>query len=146
MMAIVQDILAHKGFDVHTIPSTQTVLEATQLMNDRRIGGVVVMEQGKLVGMFTERDVLRRVVAAGRDPKFTYVSEVMTHNVTAVPPNTNLDDVSVLMKTHRIRHIPVTSEDGDLMGMVSIGDLNAHHAGHQASQIEWLNEYAFGRV
>ena len=145
-MATVQEILARKGFEVHTIPSSNSVLEATQLMNDRRIGGVAVVEQGKLVGMFTERDVLRRVVAAGRDPKFTYVSEVMTHNVTTVPPDTDLEQVSLVMKTHRIRHIPITSEDGDLMGMVSIGDLNAHHAGHQASQIEWLNEYAFGRV
>lgn len=145
-MATVQDILARKGFDVHTIPSTNTVLEATQMMNDRRIGAVVVVDQGELVGMFTERDVLRRVVAACRDSKFTYVAEVMTRDVLCIPPTADLDQVGSIMKSRRVRHLPVTSSDGDLMGLVSIGDLNAFYASNQASQIEWLNEYVFGRA
>ena len=145
-MATVQDILGRKGFDVHTIPSTNTVLEATQMMNDRRIGAVVVMDQGELVGMFTERDVLRRVVAAGRDPKFTYVAEVMTRDVLCIPPTADLDQVSSIMKARRVRHLPVTSSEGDLMGLVSIGDVNAFYSSNQASQIEWLNEYVFGRA
>jgi CBS domain-containing protein len=145
-MATVQDILARKGFDVHTIASSETVLDATQMMNDRRVGAVVVMDQGNLVGMFTERDVLRRVVAARRDPQFTYVGEVMTRDVLCVPPNADVDQVSAIMKSKRVRHLPVTSADGDLMGIISIGDINAFYTSNQAHQIEWLNEYVFGRA
>jgi CBS domain-containing protein len=145
-MANVQDLLAGKGFTVHTVSPCATVLEATQLMNDRRIGAVVVVEDGNVVGMFTERDVLRRVVGGHRDPNFTYVGEVMTKEVLAVPPDADLDEVSSVMKSRRIRHLPVVSPDGDLMGMVSLGDVNAFYAGNQSHQIEWLNEYVLGRA
>jgi len=145
-MASVQDLLAGKGFAVHTVNPCMTALEATELMNDRKIGAVVVMEEGRVVGMFTERDVMRRIVAGHRDPNFTYVGEVMTHEIICVPPNADLDEVSMVMKTRRVRHLPVVSEDGDLLGLVSLGDLNAFYAGNQANQIEWLSEYVFGRA
>jgi CBS domain-containing protein len=122
-MARVQDLLAEKGFEVHTIAASATVLEATCCMTDRRVGGLVVMEDGNIVGMFTERDVLRRVVAARRDPQFTYVCEVMTRDVVTVGPMTELSQASSIMKAHRLRHLPVVCDEGDLLGILSIRDV-----------------------
>ena len=124
-MAAVQDVLAEKGFAVHTIPSCATVLEAAQMMADRRVGALVVMDDGQIVGMFTERDILRRVVAARRDPQFSYVCEFMTREVVSVRPETELAHANSIMKCHRVRHLPVVCEEGDLLGMVSMRDLHA---------------------
>ncbi|HEV7300760.1 MAG TPA: CBS domain-containing protein [Tepidisphaeraceae bacterium] len=137
-MTQIQDVLARKGFEVHTIGSCETVLAATQMMSDRRIGGMVVMDDGRIVGMFTERDVLRRVVAARRDPQFTYVGEVMTRDVFHVPPTASLEQVSSVMKAHRVRHVPVVSDEGDLMGIVSMRDLSSYTAEpHRISAYAW---------
>jgi CBS domain-containing protein len=137
-MTQIQDVLARKGFEVHTISPCDTVLTATQMMSDRRIGGMVVMDEGRIVGMFTERDVLRRVVAAGRDPQFTYVGEVMTRDVFHVPPTAGLDQVSSIMKAHRVRHVPVVSDEGDLLGIVSMRDMGSYSAdSHRISAYAW---------
>jgi CBS domain-containing protein len=125
-MAFVQDLLAAKGFDVHIISSSATVLEATCAMTDQRVGALVVMDEGQIVGMFTERDVLRRVVAARRDPQFTYVCEFMTRDVITVGPMTELSHASSIMKCHRVRHLPVVNDEGDLLGIVSMRDLHPY--------------------
>src|SRR5438105_8634517 len=104
-------------------------------MNEHKIGALVVMEAGRVAGMFTERDVLRRVVAEQRQPSEVRVGEVMTREVICCEPHTDLDEVSAIMKNHRVRHLPVCGEGGKLLGLVSIGDVNAHYASNQAQTI-----------
>jgi CBS domain-containing protein len=145
-MPIVQDVLSVKGEQVHSVSPTTRVLDAIQKMNQHKIGAVLVMHEGQVVGVFTERDVLRRVVGEQRQPAETTVAEVMTENVICCQLTTDLDDISTIMKQKKIRHIPVCDEGGKLHGMVSIGDLNAYHASNQEAQIHFLSEYIYGRV
>jgi CBS domain-containing protein len=145
-MATVNDVLCNKGNHVQTIEASATVLEATQSMNQHKIGAMVVTENGRVAGIFTERDVLRRVVAEMRQPHQILVAEVMTRDPICVGPEADLDEVSAIMKDRRIRHIPVCGDGGQLIGMVSIGDVNAHYASNQAQTIHFLSDYIYGRV
>jgi CBS domain-containing protein len=145
-MPTVLDILATKGDHVHTIAASATVLQATQVMNDQKIGALVVMDGSRVAGMFTERDVLRRVIAEERSPREVCVGDIMTRDVVCCSPDTDLEDASAIMRDRRIRHLPVCDDDGKLHGLISIGDLNAHHASHQEAHINFLSEYVYGRV
>ena len=145
-MPTVQEILQVKGSRVHCVEPDTTVLEATQRMNAERIGAMVVTDQGRVAGMFTERDVLRRVVGERRDPATTRVAEVMTTEVVCCTPGTAIDEVRGAMKNRRIRHLPVVDDEGRLLGLVSIGDLNAHQATAQEQTIYLMHEYLYGRV
>ena len=145
-MSTVQEILNVKGSHVLSIGLRATVLDAAVLMNDHKIGALVVIDHGRVVGMFTERDVLRRIVAERRDPAVAVVEEVMTRDVVCCEPRTTLEEASSVMRERRIRHLPVCGEGCSLLGMVSIGDLNAHHAHVQESTIHQMNEYLHGRV
>jgi CBS domain-containing protein len=145
-MPCVQDILNEKGSRVHTVLSTSTVLEATRLMNEQKIGALVVMNGTRVAGIFTERDVLRRVVAEEKSPSSVRVSDVMTRDLVACAPETEIDDASRIMRDRRVRHLPVCAEDGHLVGLISIGDLNAFHASNQQAQLMFLNEYVYGRA
>jgi CBS domain-containing protein len=99
-----------------------------------------------LAGMFTERDVLRRVVAEARCPEKTTVADVMTREVIFCAPDTPLEEVARLMKEFRVRHLPVIGADGTLRGLVSIGDVNAYHVRDQQATIYTLEEFIYGRV
>jgi CBS domain-containing protein len=147
-MPTANDILARKGFSVFVVPAAASVRDAVDRMNQLRVGAVGVSDgrDGRLSGMFTERDVLRRVVGENRDPSTTPVSAVMTEQVICCGPTTDLDEISLIMKERRIRHLPVCDEDGDVLGMISIGDVNAVHASNQESHITYLSEYLYGRV
>jgi CBS domain-containing protein len=145
-MPTVADVLAVKGEQVHSVTPETTVLDTIRKMNQHKIGAVLVMNGKSVAGIFTERDVLRRVVGEERNPREVTVGEVMTEDVICVEPETDLDDVASIMKQKKIRHIPVCAEGGSLHGMVSIGDLNAYHASNQEQQIHFLNEYIYGRV
>ena len=107
---------------------------------------LVVMDETRVVGMFTERDVLRRVVGDEKNPATTKVGQVMTSKVVCCDPDSDLDEVATLMRTRRIRHVPVCNGDGRLLGMVSIGDVNAYNASNQETTIHFLNEYIYGRA
>ena len=145
-MATANDILAQKGFSVHVVPATSSVLDAVDRMNQLRVGAVVVMDEGHVQGMFTERDVLRRVMGEHLDPQTTLLSEVMTTEIICVRPDTDLDEISAIMQSKRVRHLPVCDDEGDMLGMISIGDVNAFHASKQEATITYLNEYLYGRV
>ena len=149
-MPSVADILQNKGSVIHAIGPGASVLEAINKMNQQKLGALLVTqdgtERGRVVGMFTERDVLRRVAGELRNPAETKVAEVMTSEVICCPPQTDMDEVSAIMQQRRIRHIPVCDESGKLYGMISIGDVNAYHASHQEQTITFLNEYIYGRV
>lgn len=124
----------------------ESVLAATQRMNEHGIGALLVVEQGRLVGIFTERDVLRRVVAAELSPAATRVGEVMTTSIACCTPDTSIDDARNIFRQHRIRHLPVVNVHGEVQGLISIGDLNAYDAIHQEVTIHFLHEYLHGRV
>jgi CBS domain-containing protein len=145
-MPTVEDVLAVKGSQVHTVGPTATVLEAIRKMNQHKIGALLVMQGSHVAGIFTERDVLRRVVLSDRPLAELSVAEVMTSDVICVRPETDLDEVSQIMKTKKIRHVPVCDETGQLHGMVSIGDVNAYHASNQEATIHFLHEYIYGRA
>jgi CBS domain-containing protein len=145
-MPTVRDVLASKVNGVESTAPDATVLDAVHQMNEHKIGALVVMDDGRVVGMFTERDVLRRIVGDERNPATTKVGQVMTGKVICCDVNDDLDEVATLMRTRRIRHVPVCNGDGKLMGMVSIGDLNAMHTSTQEATIHFLNEYIYGRA
>jgi CBS domain-containing protein len=142
-MATVQAVLDRKGGQVVTIAVADLVLAAATLMNERSIGGLVVMDGDRVVGMFTERDILRRVVAAQRDPTSTTVGEVMTTPVAYCRRDTRLEECRAVMTERRIRHLPVVDERG-VCGIVTIGDLMAHEVTDHEATIQYLNEYIFG--
>lgn len=155
-MALVAEVLAKKGPHVVIVPSVATVLAATQLMNRQRIGALVVVAQEagaeienpdceRVLGIFTERDVLTRVVGMQRDPATTLIEEVMTTNVAYCRPDMDLDDLSAVMQQRRIRHLPVCSGEGKLVGLISIGDVNAWHTRGKDIEISYLHEYIHGR-
>jgi CBS domain-containing protein len=141
-MAAVRDILARKGNVIFSLPPSASVLEASRLMSDRGAGAVLVMDDNRLVGIFTERDVLRRVVAEQRDPAGTTLQTVMTTAVLTCTPATELDECRDTMTTRRIRHLPVLGPDG-LCGVISSGDVLAFQVTEQQSAIADLNRYVF---
>ncbi len=145
-MPTIRDILRNKGPQVHTIPVTATVLEAVHTMNQHRIGSLIVMEDAAIAGMFTERDILRRVIEEQRRPSEIPISEVMTREVIYTTLDTSIEDASRIMKDLRVRHIPVADEQGRLIGIISIGDLNAFHASAQEATIHSLHDYLYGHA
>lgn len=143
-MPTVADILARKGSDVVSIGPEATVLAAAELMNKRGVGGVLVVDADKnLVGIFTERDILRRVVVAGLPPATTTVAEVQTSNPVTCLPETSLDECGAIMTKRRVRHLPV-ADDNTVYGVVTIGDVMAYRVVEHETTIEFLNSYMFG--
>lgn len=120
----VSDLLRHKGTsEIVAVDPTVTVLEAAEMMSRKGIGAVLIRDaKGHFDGIFTERDVLKRVVAEQRDPKATRVAEVMSSGVRHVPPSTPVEQALQLMVTHRYRHLLV-KEDGAVVGLISIRDI-----------------------
>ena len=145
-MATVRDILRIKGSHVLSIGPEATVLDAALLMNEHKIGSLLVMSGGQLIGIITERDILHRVVVNRRDPGVTPVLDVMTTEVICCQPHTPLEEARGVLKNRRIRHLPVVDEGKELCGLISIGDLNAHETHDHEHTIHVLHEYIYGRV
>lgn len=143
-MSTIRDILAQKGSHVHTVAPDVSVFEAARLMNEHKVGSVLVAEDHRLVGIFTERDILRRVVAAHRDPDQTSVGDVMTTEVACCRLHTSIEEARGVMKNRRIRHLPVVDEEGRIHGLISIGDLNAWENNSQELTIHLLEQYIYG--
>lgn len=144
-MPSVADILARKGFDVVAVPETASVLDVARQMADRRIGSVVVQSGERIVGIFTERDVLYKVVSRGLDPSRTSVREVMSTPVACCQRATRINECKSVMAEKKLRRLPVV-EGGRLLGIITIGDIMAFEATTQAYTIEYLHEYLYGRV
>lgn len=123
MQTKLSEVLKHKGRIVHSVAPESTVRDAVRLMNRLRIGAVLVVDEGQLAGIFTERDVLVRVVAGDLDSRTTLVRDVMTSNVTTVSPDMRVGEALRLITERRTRHLPVV-ENRQLLGVVSIGDLS----------------------
>jgi len=147
---MVKDILAKKGSFVASVKRNQTVLEAAREMNARRIGALVVTDADNVVGIFTERDVMTRVVALQLDPAATRIEQVMTCPVACCRPETTLDECREVMTTKRIRHLPVV-DNGKLVGIITSGDVMAKAVDEQREKIDrlersidYLHEYIYG--
>lgn len=136
----VSEILSDKGSEVASIGPDSSVLDAVEEMNRRGIGALLVMQGARAVGIFTERDVLVRVVAASRDPSTTRVSQVMTHDLVAISPETTVHDAMVTVTNKRCRHLPVI-QNGEVLGMVSAGDLTRWVVRDQENHIKDLEIY-----
>lgn len=139
----VREILSNKGSEYFYIQPENTVFEALEKMAEKDVGAVMVLDNGKLVGMFTERDYARKIVLHGYTSKETKVGDFMTKSLFSVGPNTSINDCMALMTAKRIRHLPVTEQD-KILGIISIGDVVNFIIGQQDSTIKDLENYIFG--
>ena len=143
MNTSIATLLEQKGTAVRSVPSTVTVLQAVQEMNRHKIGSVLVMDGANLVGIFTERDVLLRVVGAEVDPVTTPITRVMSNTVLTITPDTTVQQVMYLFAERRCRHLPVL-KDGRVAGLISIGDVSRWVAGMHRAEAESLRQYIAG--
>jgi len=145
MNTTIATLLEQKDRAVFTIPSTVTVAEAVQEMNARKVGSVLVMNGFRLAGIFTERDVLRRVVGSDLDPRFTPITKVMTSDVLTIGPLATVQQVMEIFANRRCRHLPVV--DGEkLLGVISIGDVSRWVANSHRVEAESLRQYIAGAL
>lgn len=140
----IASILKEKGTSVHHASGEVTVLAAVEMMSARRIGALMVCEEGRPIGIFSERDLMTRVILAGRDPATTTVEEVMSKDVIFVEPTTRTEEAMAVMTERRCRHLPVVSE-GRVVGLISIGDLVRWVSRDQQFQIRQLEDYICGK-
>lgn len=146
-MATVAELLREKGHvRPVSVPPAASVLEATTLMNSHGIGSLLVVDGPRLVGIFTERDVLRRVVAACLSPELTRVAEVMTADLVCCTTDASAEEIADVMRRRRIRHIPVIDANEDVIGLISIGDINAYHASSCEAELHQVHDYIFNRA
>jgi CBS domain-containing protein len=140
MIDTLRAVLDQKGNAIYDVTSEDSVLEAVQKMNQERVGALLVRAEGQLVGIFTERDVLCRVVDCGLDPRATRVAEVMTRELVVVESTTTVEEAMAVVTEKRCRHLPVM-EGGELCGLVSIGDLTRWVTRNQEVHIQDLVNY-----
>jgi CBS domain-containing protein len=134
-------ILKHKGRAVTTAPPTITLLEVARRLAQRRIGAIVVKdERGALVGIVSERDIIRALSESGPDCLQRPVAEVMTRHVVTCQETDTLDELMAMMTARRFRHLPVVT-DGDLVGIISIGDVVKHHVAEIEMEATAMREY-----
>ena len=143
-MKTVADILAAKGSEVFEVVPTASVYEALQLLAEKNIGALVVADQGRLVGIISERDYARKVVLMERSSKDTPVSEIMSTKVSTVAPTASIEECMALMTERHFRHLPVMAGD-TLVGMISIGDVVEAVIADLAAMVDQLESYIRGR-
>ena len=141
----VSSVLVNKTSALWSIAPESTVFDAIKLMADKNIGSLLVMTNGKLVGLFTERDYTRKIALQGKTSRETRVSEIIPREVITVTPDDSLEDCMHLMTVNRVRHLPVV-EGANVIGIVSIGDLVNWIISTQNAHIEQMEEYISGSV
>ena len=145
-MTTVADILKAKATNaIHGIEPTATVFDALQLMAQKDVGAVLVLEGGRIAGIFSERDYARKLALASRSSRETQLREVMTSQVIYVRPEQTSEQCMALMTQNRVRHLPVMGADEQLIGLISIGDLVKNIISEQQFIIEQLEHYIAGR-
>jgi CBS domain-containing protein len=144
-MGQVADVLAAKArTDVLSIDAEATVYDAVQKMVEANVGALLVTVDGRIEGIVTERDYLRRVTIEGRTDHETHVREIMTSPLIVVSPETSIEECMALMTERRIRHLPV-ARHGEVVGVISIGDVVKYQSREQSVQLQYLNEYISAR-
>ena len=134
------EILDEKGHDVLQIEAEASAFQAVERMVEANVGSLVVTNRGDVIGILTERDYLRRVTLKGLPERDTSVGEIVSSPLVVATPGTTVDECMAMMTERRIRHIPVF-EDGDLVGMISIGDLVKFASRQQSYEIKYLTDY-----
>jgi CBS domain-containing protein len=140
----IQELLDRKGHAVFSIQANQTVYEAIAEMDARHVGGLIVMDGQQVVGIITERDYMRKVILKGRLSKETPISTIMTCELVSIAPDDTVEHALRLMTEKRCRHLPVF-QDGQLRGILSIGDLVKEIISTQEFEIHVLQDYISGR-
>jgi CBS domain-containing protein len=144
MAETVASILKNKGSRIWSIDPEATIYDAIAMMADKAIGALLVVSEGKLMGIISERDYARKVILQGRSSKDTQVREIMTSAVITVCPDHSVEECMRIITNHRVRHLPVLEGD-ELVGMVSIGDLVRSIIAEQAETIGHLHAYIAGK-
>ena len=139
----IAEILTHKGTTVWSVSPEENVFDAIKLMADKNIGALLVIQDGKLIGIMSERDYTRKVALKGRVSKQTAVKEILSGQVIKVTPAHTIEDCMRLMTEHRIRHLPVLQGD-EILGIISIGDLVNWIISAQTATIQQLQAYITG--
>ena len=139
----IDTLLKDKGKDIWSIEPRETAFKALETMAQRNVGALLVIDKGKLVGIFSERDYARKVILKGKSSKETTVGELMTQDVFYASPENTLQETMALMTTKHIRHMPVL-KDGRLIGMVTLGDVVKQIISEQKFTIKELAKYISG--
>lgn len=142
-MNCVRDILKEKGTDVCTIHPTATVYQGLQLMAEKDVGAVLIMDDSKLIGIFTERDYARKVILQGKSSLTTPIRELMVSDILYVSPSDTIDHCMAIMSERHLRHLPVMN-DRELVGLVSMRDVVDHLIQHKNFKIKELEKYITG--
>lgn len=142
-MKTIKDLLGNKGQEIWSVGPDTTVYEAIELMADKGVGALMVMDEERPAGIISERDYARKVILQGRSSKDTSVREIMTSRLIHTSPDRSVEECMTLMTTNKIRHLPVMEAD-QLVGIVSIGDLVKATISDQQSTIEQLERYISG--
>ena len=137
-MATIRDLLVHRT--IHYIQPHQTVIEAAGYMVESNVGAAPVLDGTKLVGIFSERDIMSKVVTKGLDPLTTRVSEVMSTSLRTVAPGSSCEEAMVMMQTHGVRHLPVC-EGSTLVGFLSLRDLLRHTLEEKVGEADMMRAY-----
>lgn len=144
LVEVVSSILRRKGREVFSLPPHASVYDAIEMMADKHVGALLVICEGKLVGVISERDYARKVILKGRVSKETRVDEIMTSSVITVGPEHHVDECMRIMTDNRIRHLPVV-EGEKVLGIISIGDLVNWIISAQEQAIDQLENYITGK-
>ena len=142
-MGTVRNLLQKKGNAVYSVSPDSSVYDALEELEEKNLGGLVVVENGKLIGVFTERDYARKVILKGRSSKETLVRDIMTSRPLFVTPDNSIDDCMQLMSDKHIRHLPVL-ENEELIGVISISDIVRYIISEKDFIIENLEHYITG--
>lgn len=137
-MAIIRDLLPHRT--IHYVQPTQTVFEAAGYMVECNVGAVPVLDDTRLVGIFSERDIMRRVVTEARDPLTTRIADVMSTNLRTVAPGSSTEEAMCVMQDYGVRHLPVC-EGRTLVGFLSMRDLLRCHLDEKSGEAEMMRAY-----
>lgn len=145
-MTVVNQILKLKGYDVWSVTPDTSVYDALQLMADKNVGAVLVVDGEKISGIFSERDYARKVILKGKSSRATLVSDIMTVDVVYVNADQSVAECMNLMTDNRIRHLPVRSSEGRLAGIITIGDVVKAIISEQELMINQLEGYITGKA
>jgi CBS domain-containing protein len=137
-MASIRDLISNRT--IHYVQPGQTVFEVARYMVDRNVGAVPVLEATTLVGIFSERDIMRRVVTEARDPLTTRIADVMSTELRTVEPTATSEEAMCLMQTHGVRHLPVC-EGRTLVGFLSLRDLLRCHLDEKSGEADMMRAY-----
>src|SRR5213593_4724878 len=144
-MKTVAQLLRTKGSQVLSVAPEIPVFAALEVMAEKNVGALLVVEGERLVGIFSERDYARKVILKGKSSKETPVREIMSSHVLYVRPEQTIEDCMALMTDKRVRHLPVLEEEQRVVGVISIGDVVKDIISEQEFMIEQLQNYITGR-